>query len=75
MRPNFSSSHTFSLTSLRCPLKCYFQSETKIEPDLGLISIRVQQRVEPSKLVICDFMGFDPVMNAEFFLGGEVTSI
>ena len=29
----------------------------------------------PPKLVIGDFIGFDAVMNADFFLGGEVTSI
>ena len=40
--PIFSSSHTFSITCSRslfvspCPPECYFQSETKIEPDLRL---------------------------------------
>ena len=46
MRPNFGSSHTFSLTAtakswaslfvLPCLPECYLQSETKIEPDLRL---------------------------------------
>ena len=54
----FSSSHTFSLTCSRsllvspCPPECYFQSETKIEPDL-----RLGEWLEHSKMPPNHFAG------------------
>ena len=54
MRPNFSGSHTFSLMATAkiiflspCPLECYFQSKTKIEPDLRLAMIGKKAKIDP----------------------------